>query len=214
MLWWSMQRTMWCSMLCVLQEVSQGFSQGPLTQGLSMSQVFPMSQTAMSGLSQAELSQVRLWVWHSLPVHMPSHHLGPLPLPWLTLIVQRTGSCFAFIISGCRICFTELKQQSKWGLLQHQISLHRSHLYATWGCMLCVVEQPAMSPTLTSTRSCVAIVLQMRQRGNWALSVCLQDSFMAADDFKSQMDGMLSQDSTYQGDRHFYASQLSQGPFN
>ena len=49
-------------MLRVLQEVSQGFSQGPLTQGLSMSQVFPMSQTAMSGLSQAELSQVRLWV--------------------------------------------------------------------------------------------------------------------------------------------------------
>lgn len=40
-----------------------------------------------------------------------------------------------------------------------------------------------------------------------------QDSFLA-DDFKSQMDGMLSQDSTYQGDRHFYASQLSQGPFN
>lgn len=41
----------------------------------------------------------------------------------------------------------------------------------------------------------------------------IQDSFLA-DDFKSQMDGMLSQDSTYQGDRHFYASQLSQGPFN
>ncbi|PVD19247.1 hypothetical protein C0Q70_19733 [Pomacea canaliculata] len=78
------------------QEVSQSFSQGPLTQGLSMSQAFPMSQTGMSGLSQAELSQ---------------------------------------------------------------------------------------------------------------------DSFLA-DDFKSQMDGMLSQDSTYQGDRHFYASQLSQGPFN
>lgn len=41
----------------------------------------------------------------------------------------------------------------------------------------------------------------------------LQDSFLA-DDFKSQADGMLSQDSTYQGDRMFYASQLSQGPFN
>ncbi|KAK7481622.1 hypothetical protein BaRGS_00027138 [Batillaria attramentaria] len=78
------------------QEVSQGFSQGPLTQGMSMSQAFQMSQPGMSGLSQAELSQ---------------------------------------------------------------------------------------------------------------------DSFLA-DDFKSQMDGMLSQDSTYQGDRHFYASQLSQGPFN
>lgn len=79
------------------QDVSQGFSQGPLTQGMSMSQAFHMSQGAgLSGLSQAELSQ---------------------------------------------------------------------------------------------------------------------DSFLA-DDFKSQMDGMLSQDSTYQGDRHFYASQLSQGPFN
>ena len=40
-----------------LQDVSQGFSQGPLTQGMSMSQAFQMSQ-GMSGLSQAELSQV------------------------------------------------------------------------------------------------------------------------------------------------------------
>lgn len=38
-----------------------------------------------------------------------------------------------------------------------------------------------------------------------------QDSFMA-DDFRSQMDVLLSQDSTYQGDRFFLASQLSQGP--
>ena len=39
----------------------------------------------------------------------------------------------------------------------------------------------------------------------------LQDSFMG-DEFKSQADIMLSQDSTYQGDRAFYHSQpLSQG---
>ncbi|CAG5115158.1 unnamed protein product [Candidula unifasciata] len=40
-----------------------------------------------------------------------------------------------------------------------------------------------------------------------------QDSFMA-DDYRSQMDVLLSQDSTYQGDRLYLASQLSQGPFN
>ncbi|XP_050403734.1 regulator of nonsense transcripts 1 [Patella vulgata] len=40
-----------------------------------------------------------------------------------------------------------------------------------------------------------------------------QDSYLA-DDFKSQADVMLSQDSTYQGDRMYYTSQLSQGPFN
>ena len=40
-----------------------------------------------------------------------------------------------------------------------------------------------------------------------------QDSFMA-DDFRSQMDVLLSQDSTYQGDRFYLTSQLSQGPFN
>ncbi|GFO35773.1 regulator of nonsense transcripts 1 [Plakobranchus ocellatus] len=38
-----------------------------------------------------------------------------------------------------------------------------------------------------------------------------QDSFMA-DDFRSQMDVLLSQDSTYQGDRFYLTSQLSQGP--
>lgn len=40
-----------------------------------------------------------------------------------------------------------------------------------------------------------------------------QDSFMQ-DDFRSQMDVLLSQDSTYQGDRFYLTSQLSQGPFN
>jgi len=40
-----------------------------------------------------------------------------------------------------------------------------------------------------------------------------QDSFMA-DDYRSQMDVLLSQDSTYQGDRFYLTSQLSQGPFN
>ena len=41
------------------QDVSQNFSQGPLTQGaLSMSQPFQMSQPGLSGLSQPELSQV------------------------------------------------------------------------------------------------------------------------------------------------------------
>lgn len=56
---------------------------------------------------------------------------------------------------------------------------------------------------------------QMSQPGLSGLSQpeLSQDSFLA-DDFKSQADGMLSQDSTYQGDRMFYASQLSQGPFN
>ncbi|KAH3839137.1 regulator of nonsense transcripts 1-like [Dreissena polymorpha] len=56
---------------------------------------------------------------------------------------------------------------------------------------------------------------QMSQPGLSGLSQpeLSQDSFMA-DDFKSQADGMLSQDSTYQGDRMFYASQLSQGAFN
>ena len=43
-----------------LQEGSQPFSQGPLTQGgMSMSQPFQMSQPGLSGLSQPELSQVR-----------------------------------------------------------------------------------------------------------------------------------------------------------
>ncbi|XP_046350559.1 regulator of nonsense transcripts 1-like [Haliotis rufescens] len=56
---------------------------------------------------------------------------------------------------------------------------------------------------------------QMSQPGLSGLSQAelSQDSFLA-EDFKSQADGMLSQDSTYQGDRMFYASQLSQGPFN
>ncbi len=41
--------------------------------------------------------------------------------------------------------------------------------------------------------------------------ICFQDSYLG-DEFKSQADGMLSQDSTYQGDRAFYQSQpLSQG---
>ena len=40
---------------------------------------------------------------------------------------------------------------------------------------------------------------------------CLQDSYMG-EEFKSQADGLLSQDSTYQGDRAFFQSQpLSQG---
>jgi len=44
------------------------------------------------------------------------------------------------------------------------------------------------------------------------LSFNKQDSYML-DEFKSQADGMLSQDSTYQGDRAYYQSQpLSQGP--
>ena len=42
------------------QDISQPFSQGPLTQGhMSMSQPFQMSQPGLSGLSQPELSQVR-----------------------------------------------------------------------------------------------------------------------------------------------------------
>ena len=42
-----------------LQEGTQPYSQGPLTQGMSMSQPFQMSQPGLSGLSQPELSQVR-----------------------------------------------------------------------------------------------------------------------------------------------------------
>ena len=44
------------------QDVSQSFSQGPLTQGMSMSQPFQMSQPGLSGLSQPELSQVSITV--------------------------------------------------------------------------------------------------------------------------------------------------------
>ena len=45
----------------------------------------------------------------------------------------------------------------------------------------------------------------------YRFSLCSQDSYLG-DEFKSQADGMLSQDSTYQGDRAYFASQLlSQG---
>lgn len=40
-----------------------------------------------------------------------------------------------------------------------------------------------------------------------------QESFIV-DEHRSQMDVLLSQDSTYQGDRLYPASQLSQGLFN
>ena len=44
-----------------IQDGTQAYSQGPLTQGgMSMSQPYPMSQPGLSGLSQPELSQVSL----------------------------------------------------------------------------------------------------------------------------------------------------------
>ncbi|CAC5399932.1 UPF1 [Mytilus coruscus] len=68
---------------------------------------------------------------------------------------------------------------------------------------------------LTQGQLSMSQPFQMSQPGLSGLSQpeLSQDSYLA-DDFKSQADGMLSQDSTYQGDRMFYASQLSQGPFN
>ena len=52
----------WCLyeiFICCTQDGSQPYgSQGPLTQGMSMSQPFQMSQPGLSGLSQPELSQV------------------------------------------------------------------------------------------------------------------------------------------------------------
>ena len=41
------------------QDGTQPFSQGAITQGMSMSQGYQMSQPGLSGLSQPELSQVR-----------------------------------------------------------------------------------------------------------------------------------------------------------
>lgn len=55
------------SNVTVSQDVSQPFSQGPLTQGMSMSQAFQMSQPGMSGLSQAELSQVSIFSYIFFP---------------------------------------------------------------------------------------------------------------------------------------------------
>lgn len=51
-------------------------------------------------------------------------------------------------------------------------------------------------------------------QGMPGLSQLSQDSYMGDEFIKSQADILLSQDSTYQGDRLFLASQLSQGPFN
>ena len=42
------------------QDTTQPFSQGAITQGMSMSQGYQMSQPGLSGLSQPELSQVRV----------------------------------------------------------------------------------------------------------------------------------------------------------
>ncbi|WAR01019.1 RENT1-like protein [Mya arenaria] len=77
------------------------------------------------------------------------------------------------------------------------------------------VSQPFSQGPLTQGPLSMSQPFQMSQPGLSGLSQpeLSQDSFLA-DDFKSQADGMLSQDSTYQGDRMFYASQLSQGPFN
>lgn len=77
------------------------------------------------------------------------------------------------------------------------------------------VSQPFSQGPLTQGGLSMSQPFQMSQPGLSGLSQpeLSQDSFLA-DDFKSQADGMLSQDSTYQGDRMFYASQLSQGPFN
>ncbi|KAL4227542.1 ATP-dependent helicase NAM7 [Mactra antiquata] len=77
------------------------------------------------------------------------------------------------------------------------------------------ISQPFSQGPLTQGGLSMSQPFQMSQPGLSGLSQpeLSQDSFLA-DDFKSQADGMLSQDSTYQGDRMFYASQLSQGPFN
>ncbi|OWF39025.1 Regulator of nonsense transcripts 1 [Mizuhopecten yessoensis] len=77
------------------------------------------------------------------------------------------------------------------------------------------ISQPFSQGPLTQGPMSMSQSFQMSQPGLSGLSQpeLSQDSFLA-DDFKSQADGMLSQDSTYQGDRMFYASQLSQGPFN
>ncbi|XP_064607811.1 regulator of nonsense transcripts 1-like [Liolophura sinensis] len=76
-------------------------------------------------------------------------------------------------------------------------------------------SQPFSQGPLTQGHMSMSQPFQMSQPGLTGLSQpeLSQDSYLG-DDFKSQADGMLSQDSTYQGDRLFYASQLSQGPFN
>ncbi|KAJ8304424.1 hypothetical protein KUTeg_018007 [Tegillarca granosa] len=76
------------------------------------------------------------------------------------------------------------------------------------------ISQPFSQGPLTQGPLSMSQPFQMSQPGLSGLSQpeLSQDSYL--EDFKSQADGMLSQDSTYQGDRMFYASQLSQGPFN
>lgn len=77
------------------------------------------------------------------------------------------------------------------------------------------ISQPFSQGPLTQGQLSMSQPFQMSQPGLSGLSQpeLSQDSFLG-DDFKSQADGLLSQDSTYQGDRMFYASQLSQGPFH
>lgn len=77
------------------------------------------------------------------------------------------------------------------------------------------VSQSFSQGPLTQGGLSMSQPFQMSQPGLSGLSQpeLSQDSLLV-DDFKSQADGMLSQDSTYQGDRMFNASQLSQGPFN
>lgn len=73
--------------------------------------------------------------------------------------------------------------------------------------------QPYSQGPLTQAGLSMSQPFQMSQPGLSGLSQpqLSQDSYLG-DEFKSQADGMLSQDSTYQGDRAYYQSQpLSQG---
>ena len=80
------------------QDVSQSFSQGPLTQGgLSMSQPFQMSQPGLSGLSQPELSQVTTL-----------HHHNTLPQTIIDLIIKDnilTTDLISYIVSLQRLLY-------------------------------------------------------------------------------------------------------------
>ena len=95
-----MEHTVRCVMLCVVCVAGgvSGVFPGPADPGLvhvaglpheSDRHEWPLAGRALTGETLGLTRNA---------VHLPSRHLGPLPLPWLTLVVQRTGSFFPFIV--------------------------------------------------------------------------------------------------------------------
>lgn len=175
---------------------SQPFSQGALTQGyISMSQPSQMSQP---GLSQPELSQVSCCPREApTPVGRPGQAGSPgarRPHSATPALSRRSGGEVSGV-SG--------------GTVDLEHSIHDLSWTTGLGYLCAMVRQPVwvschLSPRPEDmvSRPFCGVRAASPTGGAHLPNFVFQDSYLG-DEFKSQIDVALSQDSTYQGERAY-----------